>query len=67
MSNASSCGLPVGLDLWRTGELLEAGLNARAIAGLVRSGPVTWSGSDAAATSAAASGRGKSHGCAAGS
>ena len=38
MSNARSRGLPVGVDLWRTEELLEAGLNARAIAALVRSG-----------------------------
>lgn len=37
MAKESTRGLPVGADLWRTGELLEAGLNARAIAALVRS------------------------------
>lgn len=38
MSNVSRGGLPVGVDLWRTEELLEAGLNARAIAASIRSG-----------------------------
>lgn len=37
MTKETTRGLPGGADLWRTGELLEAGLNARAIAGLVRS------------------------------
>jgi len=37
MTNTPSRCLPVGVDLWRTQELLEAGLNARAIAALVRS------------------------------
>jgi very-short-patch-repair endonuclease len=37
MLNSPSRGLPVGVDLWRTAELLEAGFNARAIAALVRS------------------------------
>jgi very-short-patch-repair endonuclease len=36
MTNAPSRCLPVGVDLWRTEELLAAGLNARAIAALVR-------------------------------
>lgn len=38
MSNTPSRGLPAGTDLWRTEELLEAGLNARAIAAMARSG-----------------------------
>lgn len=37
MAKETTRGLPAGADLWRTGELLEAGLNARAMAGLVRS------------------------------
>lgn len=30
--------LPAGMDLWRTGELQESGLNARRVAALVRAG-----------------------------
>lgn len=37
MAKETTRGLPVGVGLWRTGQLLEAGLNARAIAALVRS------------------------------
>lgn len=38
MARTSGRALPDGVDLWRTKELLDAGLNTRAIATMVRSG-----------------------------